>query len=202
MRAALAVPACDGLEFDVRFSKDAVPILLHDATLERVHGVPQLASDLTAEELGAFGIPTLAEVLAAAGDAPFLDIELKEPPTAAFVHVVEEARGSGTGGLRRAVISSFRPEILAAIAALRPSRHWPRWGNTLDLAPATIALAIELGCTGLSTTWRAVDPAGVARAQAAGLDVAAWTVRRRPTFDRLERLGVVAICVEAAALDG
>jgi glycerophosphoryl diester phosphodiesterase len=42
----------------------------------------------------------------------------------------------------------------------------------------------------------------VAEARAAGLDIVAWTVRRRPTFDRLARLGVKAICVEAAALDG
>jgi glycerophosphoryl diester phosphodiesterase len=42
----------------------------------------------------------------------------------------------------------------------------------------------------------------MARAAAAGLDVAAWTVRRRSTAARLERLGVVALCVEAAALDG
>jgi hypothetical protein len=32
--------------------------------------------------------------------------------------------------------------------------------------------------------------------------VAAWTVRRRSTFDRLARLGVVAVCAEAAGLEG
>jgi hypothetical protein len=32
--------------------------------------------------------------------------------------------------------------------------------------------------------------------------VASFTVRRRATFERLARLGVVAVCVEAAALDG
>ena len=32
--------------------------------------------------------------------------------------------------------------------------------------------------------------------------VAAFTVRSRTTFSRLARLGVVAVCVEAAALDG
>jgi glycerophosphoryl diester phosphodiesterase len=42
----------------------------------------------------------------------------------------------------------------------------------------------------------------MARARDAGLEVAAWTVRRRATYRRLERLGVVAICAEAAALDG
>ena len=45
-------------------------------------------------------------------------------------------------------------------------------------------------------------PGSLARARAAGLEVAAWTVRRRATAERLARLGVVATCVEAAALDG
>ena len=39
-------------------------------------------------------------------------------------------------------------------------------------------------------------------ARAAGLEVVAYTVRRRSTYDRLARLGVIAICAEAAALDG
>jgi len=55
---------------------------------------------------------------------------------------------------------------------------------------------------GLSVLWRAITPAGVTRARVAGLDLAAWTARRRPTFDRLERVGMMAVCVEARALDG
>ena len=38
LTAALANPACDGIEFDVRASSDRVPVCNHDATLERVHG--------------------------------------------------------------------------------------------------------------------------------------------------------------------
>jgi glycerophosphoryl diester phosphodiesterase len=52
----------------------------------------------------------------------------------------------------------------------------------------------------VAVLWGAITPASVGRAHDAGLEVAAWTVRRRRTFDRLERLGVVACCVEAAAL--
>src|SRR5439155_364622 len=66
----------------------------------------------------------------------------------------------------------------------------------------TLALALELGCAGVSVEWHAVRGPAVRRAQAAGLDVAAWTIRRRATFDRLARLGVMAMCVEGAALDG
>jgi glycerophosphoryl diester phosphodiesterase len=61
---------------------------------------------------------------------------------------------------------------------------------------------VELGCRGISVEWHALDAAAVARARVANLEVAGWTVRRRPTFARLARLGVAAICAEAAALDG
>ena len=79
---------------------------------------------------------------------------------------------------------------------------WTRWLNAEDLSQATLSLAVGLGARGVSVQWGAITPAALGRAGDAGLEVAAWTVRRRATFDRLARLGVVACCVEAAALDG
>jgi glycerophosphoryl diester phosphodiesterase len=195
--AALAVPACDGLEFDVRVSADGVPILSHDETLERVFGRRERVDEMTATALGDLGVPTLAEVLAAVGPRPFLDVEFKNDPGPSVVGVLAGARGAV---LARTVISSFEPVALERVARLAPA--WPRWLNSSTFDAATIATALDLGCRGLSVHWRTIDPASIGRAHAAGLDVAAWTVRRRATFDRLARLGVVAVCVEAAALDG
>jgi glycerophosphoryl diester phosphodiesterase len=53
MEAALRIPACDGLELDVRASSDGVPILLHDASLLRAQGVDTVPSVLTAAECAA-----------------------------------------------------------------------------------------------------------------------------------------------------
>lgn len=195
--AALAVPGCDGLEFDVRTSRDGVPILLHDETLARVQGRPERPGDMTASQLGAAGVSTLEEVLAAVPRGAFLDVEIKAVPLPSLVGVVEAYRGAE---LRNAVISSFVPAVLTAVRRWRPS--WPLCLNAMDLAPGTLALARELGCVGVSAAWRSIDERSLARAGEARLDVAAWTVRRRLTFERLARLGVSAVCVEAAALDG
>jgi glycerophosphoryl diester phosphodiesterase len=200
LKAGLAVPGCDGVEFDVRFARDGVPVLLHDATLDRVQGVAVPVSDMSAPELGRHGVPTLAELLAASGRRPFLDIELKALPTEQLIGVLERARDDGEGGLHRAAISSFDPEILAWVGARRPG--WARWLNAIELGPETVARARGLGCVAIAALWQSIDRPAVARARAAGLEVAAWTVRRRPTYARLARLGVIAICVEAAALDG
>ncbi len=195
--AALAVPACDGLEFDVRAARDGVAVCYHDDTLTRVHGIDRRVDELTADELEALGVPTLASVLASVPRRAFLDVELKGDPGRAAFAALLAGRGPR---LERAVVSSFEPGTLERIAGLAPT--WPRWLNAHDASAATIASAVELGCRGISVEWHALDPAALARARAADLDVAAWTVRRRPTFGRLERMGVTAICVEAAALDG
>ncbi len=197
MQAALANPACDGLEFDVRGSREGIPILLHDETLARVQGRPKRPEELSVGELAASGIPTLADVLALAGPEPFLDVELKGDPLSGVVDVLEASRGPG---LSRTVVSSFEADTLAWLGRRRPG--WPRWLNAVELTPATIQLAADLGCGGLSVGWQSITKVGVAAAASAGLEVAAWTVRRRATAARLERIGVVAVCAEAAALDG
>jgi glycerophosphoryl diester phosphodiesterase len=195
--AALAIDGCDGLEFDVRAARDGVAVCYHDDTLKRVHGLDRRVDELTADELEAIGVPTLEAVLVATPRRAFLDIELKGDPGRGAFEALVAGRGPG---LERAVVSSFEPAALERIAGLAPT--WPRWLNTIDAEPGTIATALELECRGISVEWHALDAAALARARAADLEVAAWTVRRRPTFTRLERLGVVAVCVEAAALDG
>ena len=196
-QAALAIPACDGLEFDVRASADGVPVICHDATLQRTHGRPDRVDALSAAALETIGVPTLADVLATAGRRPFLDVEIKEVLGPVVVELLAGARGPG---LSNAVVSSFDVAALERVGHLAPA--WPRWLNSHTLGTSEIDTAVRLGCHGVAIQWRALDEGSMAQAQAAGLEVASYTVRRRATFDRLQRLGVVAVCVESAALDG
>ncbi len=195
--AALRVPGCDGLEFDVRSAADGTPVLLHDRRLLRVQGIDAAVSDLWPDELAEHGIPTLAEAIAAVGPEAFLDVELKEDPGPDVVEILASARGRD---LDNAVVSSFVPSVLGAMRARRPA--WPRWFNADDLSDATLQSAAVLGCRGVAVDWRAIDERSMAAAARAGLEVCAWTVRDVATFDRVAALGVTALCVEGAALDG
>ena len=194
--AATRIRGCDGVEFDVRLSRDGVPVLLHDEMLGRVQRRPERVDALDAVTLACAGIPTLTGVLDALPLSAFLDVELKGDahgePTAA---VLRTARGDAP---ERALVSSFEPATLDTMRTLLPG--WRRWLNAEDLGPATLSMALGLGCSGVSALWGEITTETFRRASDAGLDVAAWTVRSAPMVERLGRLGVVACCVEGEAL--
>jgi len=176
MLAAMDVPDCDGVEFDVQASLDGIPVLLHDESLARVQGVPALVTELTAAELAGHGVPSLAEVLARVPRRAFLDVELKADLGRAVVEVLAAGRGAE---LQRAVISSFEVPALERIRGLAPA--WPCWLNTVHLRPGDVRTAHELGCVGISVDWHAIDPAGTARARGGGLGRQVWRWRPGPS---------------------
>ena len=197
IEAALAVPGCDGVEFDVRLSADGVPVLLHDETLARVQRRPERVDQVSARDLEDLGVPSLADALAAIPHRARLDVELKGRHDRVVVEVLAAGRGPG---LVNAVVSSFDADTLERLAGLAPA--WPRWLNTWELSTGTIRRAVELGCQAIAVDFHAIDRGSIGAVRARDLEIAAFTVRRRDTFGRLQRLGVIAACVEAAALDG
>ncbi len=193
--AACELAGVDGVEFDVRASSDAVPVIIHDENLRRVKGVDRRVADVTEGELRAMGIPTLAAVLAALPADAFLDVELKEDLGDGAAALLLKARGAEP---ERAVVSSFDPRILESLATLLPG--WPRWLNLESLDHRGVSLARGTGCQAISAQLRSINERNVRRAMDAGLGLVAWPVRRRSTLARLERLGLLAACVEGAAL--
>ena len=145
------------------------------------------------------GIPTLADVLAALAAAVFLDVELKGDDHG------DATAGRAAGGPRRRARDA-RGLLVRPATPRHDARRCCRAGaagsTRRTSRPATLSLALGLGCRGVSVLWGGITPASIRRAHGRGLEVAAWTVRRTATVERLGRLGVVACCVEGAALDG
>lgn len=79
-----AIKAGYGIEFDVQLSKDGIPVVFHDASLERMCKIAGYVWEYTAKELHQMKlanskqtIPTLAEVLEVVGGRVPLIIEYK-----------------------------------------------------------------------------------------------------------------------------
>lgn len=80
--AAFSVPAeagCWGLEFDVRWTKDLQPMVVHDTDTQRVFGIDVVIAEVTLTELRQRipEIPTLQEVVDGFGGRQHLMVELK-----------------------------------------------------------------------------------------------------------------------------
>jgi glycerophosphoryl diester phosphodiesterase len=193
--AAMSLAGVDGVELDVRASAEGEPILLHDPLLTRVHGRAVRARETPLAELQRHGVPHLADILAALPADAFLDIELKESPTAAMFAAIDAARGPT---LHRAVVSSFEASVLGEVRARRPG--WPIWLNRVVLNRFTVGAARAVGAAGVATRFPSARPAAVRAAHAAGLTVAVWGITDGTTRLRVEDVGVDCAIVEGDGL--
>ena len=185
---------CDGAELDVRRSRDGIAVVLHDATLDRVQGVPDAVARRTAAELATHGVPTLTTALEAVPAAFLMDVELKETAAVdAAIEAIEAVRGPTAANV---VLSSFGRAALARLADRRPA--WPRW--LISNSPGAVAVAAGLGCAATALRVDALDERVVESAHGQGLLVVGWTIRDVATRDRVASLGVDWVCVEGRAL--
>lgn len=131
-RAAIlaAIAAGYAIEIDLQLSRDGVPMVFHDETLERLTPRDGWLRDLTAAELatipltgGDETIPSLAEVLAlVAGRTPLL-IELKDQTLrmAETDGRLETATAAALASYDGPVaLMSFNPHMIARMATLAP----------------------------------------------------------------------------------
>ncbi len=124
-----------GIELDVRWTADRVPVVAHDPDLLRVHQVPREVASLTFAELRrkAPEVPSLAEVAARYGRRLHLMIEIKAcawPEAGDQSRSLQEAL-AGLIPCDHFHFMALRPEILMAIAGFPDSSrlaiafNWP-----------------------------------------------------------------------------
>ncbi|MGL2962301.1 glycerophosphodiester phosphodiesterase [Flavobacterium sp. RSB2_4_14] len=68
----------DMIELDVFLSKDNIPVVIHDKTIDRTTSGFGLVSSFSASELQLFGIPTLQDVFQLVNNQCEINVEIKE----------------------------------------------------------------------------------------------------------------------------
>jgi glycerophosphoryl diester phosphodiesterase len=188
LRSALRRGA-DAVEFDVRLTRDGVPVLLHDGTLKRLWGHDRPLASLSAAEVRGLtdgGVPTLAEALAATAGSRVL-IDLPGAPDARSVRrvldVVRECEAQErayycAGAPAMLAVRSTDPaaEIALTWTSLAPPRPAlleavrPRWLN-YRFGLVTRELAVHVHRSGhLLSAWTPDTPRSMRRLLAAGAD--------------------------------
>jgi glycerophosphoryl diester phosphodiesterase len=205
------------VEFDVRLSSDAVPVVIHDADVSRVARAEGFVHERTLADLqgmelvgGSGRIPTLREVLDLLSGRVGIDVEIKNIPGEPAFDSPREAVVEAC--LRELDASGFSGPVMVS------SFNWLSIERCLELEPSIP--------TGFLTIW-AMDPraafvyareaghrwvlpnaipmldsgeAFVGEVHDAGMLVGTWVVDDREPFGRLLALGVDAVATNDPAL--
>lgn len=194
---AAETDGADGLELDVHLSRDGVPVVIHDESLERTSngqgpvrafGLAELrrldAGSWYASAFAGERLPTLAEVLGWAGERLRINVEIKDGAAghAVLALLLDHPES-------RVLVSSFDHRLLAELRSFAPqlplgflceSRFWHR-----ALARAIIAGAESFHPRADRTSRQLVQAC-----HRHGLQVYPWTVDDPQQAENLVCLGV------------
>ena len=193
--------AADGIELDVRLSRDGVVVVHHDATLDRTTPLTGPVARRTAADLRAAGVATLAEVLARHRGLRVI-VELKENRAElarAAVDVIAAAEATD-----RVCVGSFGLRVLRVVRAVAPaiatsaSREEVRWALYRSWCRWPVARASYGGyqIPERAGARRVVSRRFVDDAHRAGLKVQVWTVNGESDARRLLEWGVDALITD------
>ncbi|WP_327234249.1 glycerophosphodiester phosphodiesterase [Streptomyces sp. NBC_01317] len=189
LRSALARGA-DAVELDVRLTRDGVPVLLHDSTLERLWGDERRLADLTHDEVREHtrgGVPTLAEALDALPGARLM-IDLPGASPAAVRTVVGTVRD---GGAADRVYYCASPTTMLAVRAADADAEIAMTWTTV--APPRPTLLDAVRPRWLNYRFGLVSRELADRNHRDGLLVSAWTVDTGRSMRRLIARGADSI---------
>jgi glycerophosphoryl diester phosphodiesterase len=210
-RQALALPA-EQLELDVHLSADGVPVVIHDALLDRTVDATGPVRARTLAQLrrlrvkgtGGETLPTLAEAIAlTAAAGRILRLEVKaggdgRPYPGIVPACLALLDAAGMRG--RCVAMSFQPGTVAEFAAagglLRRVLLLETWSWRGMGLPVAVALARGCGAEEIGLAIDDLDAESVSGFRAAGLGVGSWGANDAGTIRRAIGLGLDAIATD------
>ncbi|MFF4329253.1 glycerophosphodiester phosphodiesterase [Streptomyces sp. NPDC048387] len=180
----------DAVEIDVRLTRDGVPVLLHDETLERLWGHDVRLDAVTApqlKELTGGGVPTLHEALTQAG-AGRLMIDLPGAGFEAVRTVVGLVRECGA---RDRTYYCAGPNTMLAVRAADPDAEISLTWTTLS--PPRRVLIDAVTPRWLNYRFGLVSRELTDALHRDGLLVSAWTPDTKRSMRALLRAGVDSV---------
>ncbi|MFC7792535.1 glycerophosphodiester phosphodiesterase [Streptomyces cinereoruber] len=200
------------IENDVQPSKDGVPYVLHDTTVDRTTDGTGAVRSLTSAQLDALDagswfapayagarIPTLAAQLADLRErGGNLLLEIKGRHTRAEVaRIVQEVRDQGMTA--RVFVQSFDAASLRYTRELAPELPLGLLRVALDADPVAVAKELDLNAYNVSHVALAERPGVVDELHAAGVAVNVWTVDTPARWKDMDDLGVDGIITNRPA---
>jgi len=219
-REAIAAGA-DGIEFDVRITKDNEAVVFHDRKLRRTTGKKGTVADLTSAELckldagSWFGrtngnhsdnsfsdevVSTLKQTLDFLSDfngTIYIELKCKEADVERLTRRVGEILNQ-TKRTDRIIVKSFKLSVIPLIKQHCPGVRTaalfaPKVKNVLRKEKYLVKIAEEIGADELSLHYTLATKKLMKKARSRGLKVAIWTADNPRWIKRALRLGLNSI---------
>lgn len=187
-----------GYELDVHLSRDGVPVIMHDETVDRTtNGTGEIAS-MTRDELAQLDagngehVPTLTEVLDLVDGSMKIDIEIKAPEAGDAVLKVMQERSDAW------LISSFDWDCLRHVR--KQSDDAELWVLTPGATDDALDAFRELGASALAIWDRGIDEDIARMLNEQRIPWWVWTVNSVDRCDQLLEWGALGVCTDNPAL--
>lgn len=211
----------EGIEFDVRLAKDGVPVVFHDARLNRVGQTDSRVSDFTAAELQTFDVgswfnlknpknadfrfsaetvPTLRKVLEVLRHFEgliYIELKCRESNVEALVKAVCREIGASPL-LPQIIVKSFRLQVIPETRRLCPdvktaALFAPKIMTILRKEKHLLTLAQEFGADQVSLHYSLVTRKLMEKAGKKNFPITIWTADNPLWIKRALKLGINAI---------
>ncbi|GAC1372449.1 MAG: glycerophosphodiester phosphodiesterase [Aquirhabdus sp.] len=214
------------VEFDVRLLADGNLAVLHDASLQRTAGKPDLLSNLNENELSHFDnrqgwadwpqpepIPTLQQTLNLLINFEHIEVEVKAVEDQnAVLKIVDQLiiELNTWSNVKAVTVTSFDIRILAALQQRRnDGKHQLKTGLLLEPSTLSDALpygktpaqqAIALGCSRIGLSDKLTTEASVLAIRNEDLSISIWTVNVPERAKELEKWQVDGLITDQPTL--
>jgi len=181
----------DMIELDVHLSKDLVPMVIHDDTVNRTTAATGNVTDFTANELQQLGIPTLEDVLNLVQNSCSINIEIK---VYVATNPVLKILKSSSFDSDKIIISSFDWHVLQEVRFQNDTIKLGVLTET-DLTLA-IGFATFIKATAIHPYYHLLTAENVEKIQSKGFLVYTWTVNEPEDITFVKQLGVDGIITD------
>jgi glycerophosphoryl diester phosphodiesterase len=219
----------DGIEFDVRLSRDGVAVVIHDASLKRTGLLDRTVSELSANELHDIDVgswfanltrrvqssfvgeklPLLEQVCEFfRGNDGLLYVEMKCDRNEGAVLAEEVVRLTRVSGLQeRVVVESFDLPAIAAVKKIDPAIRTaalfePKLSRPISSLRRLrmVNAALEVGADEIALHHSLASARVIEKARQAGLEIVVWTVADPAWIGFARSLDIKALIANDPAL--
>ncbi len=192
----------EGFECDIHLSKDGVPVVYHDVSLKRLHGIDELIKNCLFQELQKLGVSSLQQILQSPKVPKFINVEIKSKNVIKFdleIKVIQIIQKYGSQ--KNIIVSSFNPLSLWVLRMLAP--EIPRAllvSGELDKDNSEILRRLRLYFLAkphmLNLDGNSISPAEVKALVERGYNISLWTINQRPLAQEYLKAGAFSIITD------